>query len=212
MFITVNPIRILLIALFLLIILVACDRITTISPGTSEHVIAFPAISGQGSPLQNPYPEPEDSMAQYYGAPLPAVLVVGDQEQIAAIGSSCWTQVSGEGTPVEACLESPGIPTPQVFLPGEISFRGRLRLPLPYPPASLSVYSMQVTPADTLQPPADGTILWPYREGQTITLANDIEQDLQLELEPGLTVLYINARWEGLGSVGYGFLVDVVTP
>ena len=71
---------------------------------------------------------------------------------------------------------------------------------------------MSVTPADVLEPPADGVILWPYHQGDAILLATEIEQDLQLELSPGLNVLYVNARWDGLGTAGFGFLLEARTP
>lgn len=204
--------RTLFIALFAAAFLVSCEREKSLNPGGSENVIAFPALSSSDNLLQNPYPAPSEDLAQYYGTPPPAVLTTGEQAQTAALGSYCWIQEPDEGSNAEACLDSPGITTPQLFLAGEVQFMGRLRLPIPIPPASLSIYSMPVTPADVMQPPSDATILWSYLEGQTVTLVNEIEQELKLELQPGLNVLYVDARWEGLGSVGYGFLVDAVAP
>lgn len=175
-------------------------------------MLSLPAVSGAGDAPGDPYPSPTLDLTQYYGTPPLAVLNTDQGEQVAALGSTCWTQELRNGLPVEACLESPGISTPQTFLPVQAQFSGRLRLPLPIPPSGVSVFLMPVTPADVLQPPADGIILWPYREGDAIPLSNEIEQDLQLELSPGLNVLYVNARWDGLGSAGYGFLLEANAP
>ena len=162
--------------------------------------------------MGDPYPEPASDLSQYFGSPPPAVLQVGQAEQVAALGATCWTQELQSGVPVESCLDSPGIPTPQTFLPVETQFAGKLRLPIPILPAGVSVFHTPVSPADILEPPANGMILWPYREGQTSYLLNQVEQDFQLELSPGLNVVYIHARWDGLGSAGYGFLVEARTP
>jgi hypothetical protein len=197
--------------LFLVLLLTGCGGRAS-SDDKTAYVIALPVISGAGEAPGEPYPAPITDLAQYYGAPPPAELRTAQGEQVAAIGSTCWTQELRDGAPVETCLESPGIPTPQTFLPVEAQFRGRLRLPLPIPPAGVSVFSMPVTPADVLEPPAGGIILWPYQEGNTTPLSNEIEQDLQLELSPGLNVLYVNARWDELGSAGFGFLLEVITP
>jgi hypothetical protein len=207
-----NPKSISFIVLFLATLLTGCEGPVSLSPGSSEHVLAFPSISRQDNSIQNPYPPPDNGISEYYGAPPAAVLFVGEQQQTAALGSYCWIQGMEEGSPVEGCQDSAGIPTPQVFLPGAVQFEGRLRLPLPFPPATLSVYTMPVTPADTVQPPSEGKIIWSYLEGTTIALAPETEQELQLELMPGLNVLYINAQWEGLGTVGYGFIVDAIVP
>jgi hypothetical protein len=204
--------RNLLIALFLAAILVGCDLVRSISPGNSEHVIAFPAISGPAPAVPNPYPEPASNLAQFYGTPPLAVLTVGEQSQTAALAGACWMQIGSDGTPGETCLESSGILTPQGFLPSEVQFNGKLHLNLPLTPTAVGVYWIPVTPADVLEPPSDGTIRWPSREGRSTSLANEIEQDLQLELDPGLNVIHIYAQWEGLGSAGYGFLVEARVP
>lgn len=175
-------------------------------------MVALPAVSGGGGVMGDPYPEPASDLSQYYGSPPPAVLQVGQAEQVGALGATCWTQEMRAGVPVESCLDSPGMPTPQTFLPVDLQFSGTLRLHLPIDPDSVSVFHMPVSPADLLQPPADGLILWPYREGQITYLSNQVEQEFQLELSPGLNVVYINARWDGLGSAGYGFLVEAITP
>lgn len=175
-------------------------------------MLALPAVSGGGEVKGDPYPEPASDLSQYYGNPPPAVLQVGQTEQVAALGATCWFQENQAGVPVESCQDSQGIPTPQTFLPVELQFSGRLRLDLPIDPDSVSVFHMPVSPADLLQPPADGLILWPFREGHIAYLSNQVEQDFQLELSPGLNVVYIDARWEGLGSAGYGFLVEAITP
>lgn len=179
---------------------------------SDEYVLALPAVSGGGGVLGDPYPEPGPDLSQYYGMPPPAILQVGQLEQVAALGATCWIQEVQAELPVESCLDSPGIPTPQTFLPVDLQFSGTLRLPLPIVPAGVAVFHTPVSPADILQPPADGLILWPYREGHITYLSNQVEQDFQLELSPGLNVLYIDARWEGLGSAGYGFLVEARIP
>ncbi|MFO7622764.1 MAG: hypothetical protein R6V73_00295 [Anaerolineales bacterium] len=197
--------------IFLILLLTGCGGRAS-SGDETAYVIALPVVPGAGTGPGDPYPAPLPDLTQYYGAPLPAVLQTTQGEQMAALGSSCWTQELVDGAPVENCLENPGIPTPQTFLPVDTQFSGRLRLPLPIPPAGISIFVMPVTSADVLEPPADGVILWPYREGDAILLSTEIEQDLQLELNPGLNVLYVNARWDGLGAAGFGFLLEARTP
>ena len=204
--------RTLLIGLFLAAFLMGCDRVRSLSPGNSEHVIAFPAISGPAPSAPNPYPEPAGDLAQFYGTPPLAVLTVGEQSQTAALAGACWMQIGSDGTPGEACLDSTGILTPQGFLPSEVQFNGKLDLNLPLTPTAVSAYWIPVTPADVMEPPSDGTIRWPSREGRSTILANEIEQDLQIELDPGLNVIHIFVQWEGLGSAGYGFLVEARAP
>jgi hypothetical protein len=195
----------------LIILLAGCGKRTAPGDGAA-FVIALPAVSAERDALADPYPAPDPDLAQYYGTPPPAVLQAAQGEQVAALGATCWTQELRDSAPVESCLDSPGIPTPQTFLPVEALFTGRLRLLLPIPPAGVSIFHMPVSPADVLEPPAEGVILWPYREGETVLLPNQIEQELQLDLSPGLNVLYVNTRWDGLGSAGYGFLLEARTP
>jgi hypothetical protein len=197
--------------IFLILLLTGCGGRAS-SGDEAAYVIALPVVPGAGTGPGDPYPAPEPDLAQFYGAPPPAELRTAQGEQVAAVGSTCWTQELVDGAPVESCLESPGILTPQTFLPVDVQFNGRLRLPLPIPPAGVSIFLMPVTPADVMEPPADGMILWPYREGDAIPLSTENEQELQLELSPGLNVLYVNARWDGLGTAGFGFLLEARTP
>ena len=44
---------------------------------------------------------------------------------------------------------------------------------------------------------------------ETITLASDSENIIDLSLEPGTYVLSLFARWQGYGDATYGFLVEV---
>ena len=208
---TINHTMQKIIFLFLILLLTGCGGRAS-SGDETAYVIALPVLSAAGSEPGDPYPAPETDLAQFYGAPPPAELHTAQGGQVAALGSTCWTQELVDGAPVENCLENPGIPTPQTFLPVDTQFSGRLRLPLPIPPAGISIFLMSVTPADVLEPPADDVILWPYRQGDAILLATEIEQDLQLELSPGLNVLYVNARWDGLGTAGFGFLLEARTP
>lgn len=198
-------------SIILTLFLAGCGQ-NQASENGAEFVLALPAVSAGGDASTNPYPAPALDLTQYYGTPPLATLKTTQGEQVAALGSTCWIQQLQDGSPVETCQDSPGIPTPQTFLPVETQFTGSLRLPLPIPPAGVSIVHMPVSPADVLEPPAGGIILWPYQEGETILLSNEVEQDLQLELSPGLNVVYVNARWDGLGSAGYGFLLEAKTP
>ncbi len=199
-------------ALILTIPLAGCGRARSLPQQESEHTIALPSITRPGGQAEDPYPGPADHLAQYYGTPPAAVLRVGNQEQVAALAAACWMQAGAEEPPSEVCSEDRDILTPQVFLPSGVELNGRLQFHIPVTPTAVAVFLMPVTPADVLEPPSGGTIRWPIREGQYITLENVTEQDLQLELAPGLNVLHVYAQWEGLGSVGYGFLVEAAAP
>jgi len=40
-------------------------------------------------------------------------------------------------------------------------------------------------------------------------LPNEVETTVELELDPGLYILSLFARFQGLGDASYGFLVEV---
>jgi hypothetical protein len=204
--------RMIIMTFFLSALLVSCERVRSFSPGDSQHVIAFPSVSKPDVQFEDPYPAPDDGLSQFYGTPPQAVLQVGGHEQTAAMASTCWVHTGSEGQPEEKCQEARDILTPQVFLPGEIQFTGQLRFNIPLKPTAVGVFLMPVIPTDVLEPPSEGIIRWQVKEGNYISLANEIEQDLQLELESGLNVLHVYAQWEGLGSVGYGFLIEAKKP
>ncbi|MCL7454721.1 MAG: hypothetical protein M8467_16920 [Anaerolineae bacterium] len=138
--------------------------------------------------------------------PPPAVLAIGGQEQVSGIGSYCWSDLD-QGLSV--CADSIGVITPEQPLIAPATFTAQFRLAPEGLPSELSLRTIAVTPADALAPVLPGSRAWPGGPGEQFVLPLQREPELDLTLEPGLYVLDLFARWDSLGDVSYGFLVEV---
>lgn len=138
--------------------------------------------------------------------PPPAVLAVDGQEQVAGIGSYCWSDLD-QGLSI--CADTIGIITPEQPLLVSPAFTAQFRLAPDGIPSELALRVIAVSPEDELVPVPSGTRAWPGAEGTQVTLPLKAEPEVDLALEPGLYVLYLFARWEALGDVSYGFLLEV---
>ena len=127
-------------------------------------------------------PTPTPSMSS---RPPLVTLVIAGKEQIAGLGSYCWTYEYGRGL----CVDKFGIPTAREALPADSPFTARLRLPIEWPVAEsqLSVYPLTVD--DQLDSEAGGLRWWSpkgeAREQFTLTLKG--ETIVELSLEHGAT-------------------------
>lgn len=148
---------------------------------------------------------------QYEGIVPYARMQVGDQTQVAGVGSYCWKG---------GCADGPGIPTSSIPLVIPSSELAHLYLPLDQPPDGLSLSAMLVSQPGVLRGDTsydyigEATASWsfekPGREPLDLgTFPLLREQDIKFSPEPGYYALTILAVWHDYGDVRYGFLVEV---
>jgi len=144
-------------------------------------------------------------------APEPSYLKINGQVQTAKVGSFCWDYTDENGTPVGgACQDSIGISTPIEPLPATKTITAQLSLPYAAPPdrLALEVFAASSENEVPLEEGAD-LRLWSYTDGIKVELDLQPQQEVKIELEPGLYVFYMSAGWNVKGDVMYGFLVEV---
>ncbi len=157
--------------------------------------------------LTSPTPDP----SSYYGdKPLAATLVAGGRQQTAGVGTFFWTvEKKGESSKTlhadAFALVTPGEP-----LTVTSPITGTLLLPIPIAPSTLWY---RVTPAtqDLDRGVSDGgSIRWQAGNGQPGTsLVLESRVEIPLSLEQGKYLLEVYAAWPDLGSVDYGFYLEI---
>lgn len=107
-----------------------------------------------------------------------------------------------------------GIITPAEPLLTLSPFTAHLTLPLQEPPEELGFSATRVTYDDELRDAVNDVRAWRFEgnRGNWYKLPSEPEPDINLSLEPGLYVLNVGAKWKDIGSVTYGFLVQVYDP
>ena len=176
--------------LFLAVILPAC------SPGADAELT--PGESGDDPATTAPEAPPT-------GAPPEATLVINGQSQASGIGTYCWPGVEGD---VSVCADMIGVPTPLEPLEAESPFLAQFEFPLA-DPSELQLLAVPVSAEDELEGPSGEYRWWEPKSGEPFPLPIETAPEIELSLEAGLYVLRIFARWEGVGDVLYGFLVEV---
>lgn len=135
--------------------------------------------------------------------PPPAILKIGENEQISGISSYCWFE-SGSGS----CADMIGTITEKEPLLASSPFTANLRLPLP--PQELQINVFRVTADDEIKRVPDGFRFRTWNtEGNYSRLPLERDPDINISLEPGLYVLEASAGWKQKGEVTYSFLIDV---
>jgi hypothetical protein len=156
-------------------------------------------------------PIPSQDLSAFYGNRPPAAsLIVGEQEQVAAVGTSTWTleKKGQEQTSVHG--DAFALVTPAKPLSVPASFTATLRLPIPTAP---SVFWYALKPVNnninrTTSSPGMTSWQVPFEQaGSSLDLKS--EQELSLSLEPGQYLLEVYAEWPELGSADYGFFLEV---
>lgn len=179
-----------------------------------------------------PYPSPEITTAidlsPYYGKPAPAVLIIEGQSQIAGIGTYSWVQ-SKKGDQTEQmvadafALITPADPlgvsssitntltSPYPIEPSKSTYPITATLVLPYPimPSIVAYVVQPVTENKRARPPEGDKAAWVTSAGSDIFLQRETTQNFTLILEQGSSVMNLRVEWEGLGSVNYGFYIEV---
>ncbi len=150
---------------------------------------------------------------QYEGLVPFARLQVGDQTQLAGVGSYCWKGGCADGAAIST--------SSQPLIMGSSGI-AHLVLPVAEPPDGLSFSTMLVSPLGVLRgdPAYDyvgpETASWSYEKpGRELLDQGKLllrrEQDIKLSLGPGpgYYALTILAVWHDYGDVEYGFLIEV---
>jgi len=143
--------------------------------------------------------------------PPPAILEIDGNEQTSGIGSNCWKV---ENETYSLCVDKIGIITPAEPLVTMSPFTTHLTLPLQEPLEELGFGATRVTDDDELREAVNDVRAWVFQgnRGNWYRLPLEREPDINLSLEPGLYVLVVGAKWKDIGSVTYGFLVQVKYP
>jgi hypothetical protein len=166
-------------------------------------------VEGEGStgspgPLQPGEGEPR---------PPAASLQVGDEQQVAGIGSYCWGDpaVAGGGQGVAVCADAIGLITPREPLQVSSPFTATFDLVLEEPPTQLVLRAIPVTQQELIasgDEPRDWQA-WRPTGGRQLLLPIERTPSLEISLDPGLYVLDLWGTWPGSNSVNYGFLLQV---
>ena len=143
--------------------------------------------------------------------PPPAILEINGNEQTSGIGSYCWKV---ENETYSICADTIGIITPAEPLLTRSPFTAHLTLLLQESPEELGFSATRVTDDDELKEAVNDVRAWRFEgnRGNWYKLPSEREPDINLSLEPGLYVLNVGAKWKDIGSVTYGFLVQVNDP
>jgi len=143
--------------------------------------------------------------------PPPSILEISGNEQTSGIGSNCWKE---ENQTSYLCADTIGIITPAEPLVTQSLFTAHLTLPLQESPEELGFSATRVTDDDELKEAVNDVRAWRFEGniGDWNKLPSVRESDMNLSLEPGLYVLNVGAKWKDIGSVTYGFLVQVNDP
>jgi Tol biopolymer transport system component len=139
--------------------------------------------------------------------PPSALLMIGDQEQSAGIGSYCWPDNT---TGVALCLDKVGLPTATESLQVTGPFTTQFSILFPDPPDTFSLTAIPVTFEDQMESDSEGMRWWSPMPGDSFDLPLMPPHQLELNLEPGLYVLSVFAQWQDIGDVRYGFLVEIL--
>ena len=155
-------------------------------------------------------PSPSQDLSAFYGnRPPAAILIAGEQEQVAGVGTSTWTleKKGQEQTTVHG--DAFALVTPAEALAVPASFTAILRLPIPATPSTLW-YALKPVTDDISRSSSQGATSWQVAFEQPGTsLDLKPEQEISLSLEPGQYLLEVYASWQELGSADYGFFLEV---
>ena len=171
-------------------------------------VVMIAGLLSQCAPRTTPGPTalPEPTRRAAEIEPPPAVLEVDGQEQVSGIGSYCWSD--GEGG-VRLCADMVGLITPENPLVAPAAFTARFRLAPEEKPGELAVRVIPVAAEDELLPTGEGWRAWQGAAGTLHPLPLGWTPEIALELEPGMHVVELFARWDEWGDASYGFLLEV---
>lgn len=139
------------------------------------------------------------------GKPPAAIMTVGDEEQVAGVGTYCWPQPQGP----DLCADALGIPTAQEALSVSAPFSAHFEIPVNRGPTAVRLTVIPVGPESEMAMQAGGYRWWEPQPGESFDLPAENLPQANLDLEPGLYVLSLFVSWRDFGDASYGFLVEV---
>ena len=192
----------LFVVMLLSALLSACQATTAKVNHTSSRPNARPTRTTESTTTALP-PRPTSSALSI--KPPPATITINSATQIAGIATYCW-QEGNTGL----CADAVGVATPREPLRTNAPVSVTLRLPLDKAPSNLFLDVQAVTLADRIESTAQGYQWWNiYRSETRRDLLLQQVQDINLQVDPGQYVMLVQANWEGIGDVTYGFFVEV---
>lgn len=155
--------------------------------------------------------EQTPDLSLYYGdRPPAATLIVGDQEQAAGVGTSTWTVEKRREEKTVMHGDAFGLVTPAEPLIVTSPFTATLLLPINVAPSTLWYRIQRASENLHWRTTGQESITWQVAIEQPDTsLALERRQGISFSLEPGQYLLEVYAEWTDLGSVDYGFFLEV---
>jgi hypothetical protein len=149
-------------------------------------------------------------ISRYYGQPDAALLLVDQGKQRSGIGNAAWTKSKTGDVRVFYYGDVFGVVTPAQPIDVASPFTATLVLPIHLPPSRLGYTLYPVAEEDSRGQGERQFKTWglPYQPMKALPL----ETRQEIVFDPpteGLHVLLVEAAWEDLGSVEYGFLLKI---
>lgn len=141
--------------------------------------------------------------------PPAAQLTIDGKTQVAGVGTFCWQEKNLFGQGAGLCADMIGIPTSPDPLKASVGAQADLKLPIADAPAGLFVSVIPVAADGAMEAELGDNSWWQYQQGEPVEAQLAAEQRLTLDFEPGLYLISVQARWDELGDVMYGFLVEL---
>jgi hypothetical protein len=167
----------------------------------------------QVPPTELPGTVPEEAieLTKYFGSRPPmATLIVGEQQQEAAIGTSTWVveQKGEEKTIIHS--DAFGLVTPAEPLIVSSPITATLVLPIPLPPSDLWYRVIPAADASLQSTGEPAALTWlPGTSQPRIFLPSDTRHEIPFSLDPGQYLIEVYVEWPDLGDADYGFLVEM---
>lgn len=195
-------VQILFVAMLLSALLSGCQATTPEASRSAPRANARPTRIAQRTNTALPPPPTSSALSI---KPPPATITINSATQVAGIATYCW-QEGNSGL----CADAAGVATPQEPLRTSAPVSVTLRLPLDIAPSTLFLDVQPVTPADHIESTAQGYQWWNIYPSETRRdLPLQQVQDINLQVAPGQYVILVQASWQGIGDVTYGFFVQV---
>ncbi len=141
--------------------------------------------------------------------PPAAKLHVGEQTQTAGIGTYCWKSQSKSSGPAGLCADMIGIPTAKDAVRVQSPVPLQFEIPVNGQPAELLLTVITAASTKEKTEPNSPYRWWDFAEGQQHQLELSNSPSVEVQLQPGLYVLDLFARWDDGNDASYGFLVNV---
>lgn len=106
-------------------------------------------------------------------------------------------------------MDSVGFPTAFTPLSGKSPITAQLSFATNETPDQISAGVFEASKTDAVEVKTGEYYIWSYIEGINMDLPPQIQQEVILDLDPGLYVFNVFTIWENKGEVSYGFFIEV---